>query len=301
MVKEVITGSPNVTYVWLDAFWNEQEARIVLRAIESLKKLEQVTFGNKGSRKWRKEEIEDFTWRTSGRLRRLTAYEVEELSSSSSARSVSNGLHLPLGFTSVTLENYPPPPILSLPRTLLRLKLSNLCPLPPSLSAFPLPPLLEYLHIELAPFSTDGITSILPTPFDLSHLQHLTVLILDGGKDTSNLVSREFFSTLKNAKSIELIEISYCFVSSFDFPDFIHWFFGDRRAEKPKKNDADMEDGSRSEGGKVRSRSILRVLLFFGEWAEEEIWIARRTMMACSSSAKGAGICWGQCRDDPEE
>ncbi|KAH8927335.1 hypothetical protein BT69DRAFT_1278115, partial [Atractiella rhizophila] len=52
------------------AFWDEEEAKIVLNAIEGLKRVDDVMFGS-GSRKWRKEEIENFTRRMGDRIRLL--------------------------------------------------------------------------------------------------------------------------------------------------------------------------------------------------------------------------------------
>ncbi|KAH8924177.1 hypothetical protein BT69DRAFT_1280855 [Atractiella rhizophila] len=149
------------------------------------------------------------------------------------------------------------------------LELWNMCPLPSSISNYPLPPLLKHLEIVLAPFSADGKTSVLPTPFDVSHLTRLTVLILDGGEETSNLVSHEFFKTLKNAKAIEKITVKYCVVDSSDCPDFIHWFFGDWQVRG-------IEKGLRVYGAGIGKH--LEVRLFFGEWSEVEIVIVRSTM-----------------------
>ncbi|KAH8925646.1 hypothetical protein BT69DRAFT_1318120 [Atractiella rhizophila] len=259
MVMVVITGSPNVTTVELDAFWNEEDAKIVLDAIEG-KQLYNVTFGT-GSRKWRKEEIENFVRRMGDRIRQLKVYVVEESPASASA-----GLHLSSRLKYLRLFEYPPLPSLSLPRTLKYLELTNICPLPSSISDYPLPPLLEHLMIVLAPFAADGKTSVLPSPFDLSHLIHLRRLILDGGEETSNLISPKLFSTLKNAQVIHSITLYYCVVDLFDFLDFIHWFLG---------NDSNGWH--------------LEVHLFFGEWREEEIAIARSTMEKYTSK-EGSGI-----------
>ncbi|KAH8927340.1 hypothetical protein BT69DRAFT_1294185 [Atractiella rhizophila] len=257
------------------AFWNEEEVKIVLNAIEGLKRVDDVTFARWGWRKWRKEEIENFMRRMGDRIRRLEAHDVEDSPTSASA-----GLHLSSRLEYLKLGKYPPLPSLSLPHTLKDLTLSHMCPLPSSMLDYPLPPLLEYLTINLAPFpfSADGKTSILPTPLDLSHLTHLTYLMLNGGEETANLVSRQFFSTLKNATAIRVISLAYCVVDSFDCPDFIHWFFGDWRVRGGEKGDC------------VNGKAIgwdLKVRLFFGEWSEEEIVIARSVMGKYKGSSSG--------------
>ncbi|KAH8915572.1 hypothetical protein BT69DRAFT_867957 [Atractiella rhizophila] len=277
IAKELIVGSPNVMTVRMDAFWDEEEVKIVLNAIEGLKRVDRVRFGGWGSRKWSKVEIEDFMRRMGDRIRRLTVYDVEDSPASASA-----GLHLSSHLEYLDLYKYLPLPSLSesLPRTLKYLKLSNMCPLPSSIFNYPLPPLLEELRVLLAPFSADGKTSILPTPLDLSHLTHLTHLRLDGGEETSNLVSRHFFSTLKNATVIRTIRLEYCMVDSSDCPDFIRWFFGDWRRRGAEKGD------------RVDGRVIgwhLEVHLFFGEWSEEDITSAR-TMMEKSTRSKRSGF-----------
>ncbi|KAH8924155.1 hypothetical protein BT69DRAFT_1280809 [Atractiella rhizophila] len=263
MAKEVIAGSPGVTMVRMDAFWSEQEAKIVLNAIEGLKRVDDVMFGS-GSRKWKREEIENFTRRMGDRINWLKVDNVEDCPVSTSA-----GLHFSSRLEYLDLYKYLLLPSHSLPQTLRYLYLSDLCPLPSSISDHPLPLLLEHLTLVLAPFSADGKTSILCTPFDLSHLTQLTELFLDGGEETSNLISREFFSTLKNATAIYRIILRYCVVSSLDFPDFIRWFFGDWQARGADR-------GDQEDGGKMDRH--LGVRLFFGEWSEEEIAIARRTM-----------------------
>ncbi|KAH8913317.1 hypothetical protein BT69DRAFT_247666, partial [Atractiella rhizophila] len=272
--KELIVGSPNATYVCMEAFWNGEEARIVLNAIEGLNRVYDVRFGS-GSRKWRKEEIENFVRRMGGRIRRLTVSEVDDSPASASA-----GLHLSSRLEYLWLHKYPPLPSLSLPQSLYYLYLSHVCPLPSSISDYPLPPLLEYLRIELVPFSADGKTSILPNPFYFAHLTHLTQLILDGGEESSNLVSPELFSTLTNATAIREITHRYCVVDSSDFPDFIRWFFGNWQMRRGEKRDP------------VGGEEIgwhLEVCLFFGEWMEEEIVIARSTMEAYKTS-KESGV-----------
>ncbi|KAH8924163.1 hypothetical protein BT69DRAFT_103160 [Atractiella rhizophila] len=269
MVKEVITGSPNVTEVVMHAFWNEEEAKMVLNAIEGLKQVDDVMFW-RGSTKWRKEEIENFVRRMGDRIRRLKVYDVED-----SPVSASADLHLSSRLEYLKLDKCPPVSSLSLPHTFKRLQLSNMCPLPSSISDYPLPPLLEYVDIELAPFSANGKTTILPTPLNFSHLTHLTKLILDGGEETSNLVSRQFFSTLKNATVIRVISLAHCVVDSFDCPDFIHWFFGDWRVRGAEK-------GDRVDGEEIQRH--LEVRLFFGEWSDEEIAIARSAVAKCTSS-----------------
>ncbi|KAH8924158.1 hypothetical protein BT69DRAFT_1280817 [Atractiella rhizophila] len=276
MVKEVIAGSPNVTEVVMDAFWNEEEASIVLNAIEGLERMNDVTFRKTGSRKWRKEKIENFMQRMGDRIRKFRVWSGVE----DSPASASAGLRLSSRLEYLGLDKYPPLPSLSLSRTLKHLQLSNMCPLPSSISDYTLPPLLEYLNIKLSPFSVTGKTSILPTPLDLSHLTHLTDLFLYGGEETSNLVSRKFFSTLKNATVIQKIWLSYCVVDSSDFPDFIRWFFGDWRLRGAEK-------GDREDGSKIGEH--LQVHLFFGEWSEEEIAIARSTM-AKYARTDGSGI-----------
>ncbi|KAH8923709.1 hypothetical protein BT69DRAFT_1349953 [Atractiella rhizophila] len=276
MVKEVIAGAPNVTYVQLQAFWNEEDAKIVLNAIEDLTRMEGVVFGRGGWRKWRKEEVESFVRRTRARIRRLSVYGVAD-SSTTCALPASAGLQLPPSLISVNLCEYPPLQSLSFPSTLKALTLSHMCPLPPSISSSPLPFLLEELSLTLVPFYVNGMTSILPTPLDLSHLKHLTSVRLDGGEETSNLISRQIFPTLRNAKGIEAIDIRYCGVDwfcfpRFIFPDFIHWFFGNRDIH----NEGDPKEGYKGEG--LTRQRTLSVLLFFGEWQDEEIGSARRTM-----------------------
>ncbi|KAH8915580.1 hypothetical protein BT69DRAFT_1288648, partial [Atractiella rhizophila] len=201
------------------------------------------------------------------RIRRLKVYDVED-----SPVSASADLHLSSRLEYLWLAKYPPLPSLSLPRTLRHLELCNMCPLPSSISDYRLPPLLEDLTVVLASFSANVKTSILLSPFDLSHLTHLTYLILDGGEETSNLVSREFFSTLKNAKWICRIELRFCVMYSSDFPDFIRWFFGDWRVR-----------GIEQWVDRKAIGRHLEVRLFFGEWSEDEIVIARRTMGDCTT------------------
>ncbi|KAH8925632.1 hypothetical protein BT69DRAFT_1097652 [Atractiella rhizophila] len=264
--EEVIASSPNVMEVRMGAFWNDEEVKIVLNAIEGLKWVDDVTFAQWGprKRKWKKEEIENFVRRMGDRIRRLNVYDVEE-----SPASASEGIRLSSQLEYLVLDKYPPVSSLSLPHTLKRLQLSNMCPLPSSISDYPLPPLLEHVEIELAPFSTNGKPTILPTPLDLSHLTHLTQLILDGGEETSNLVSRQFFSTIKNATAIYHIRLCYCVVDSSDFPDFIRWFFGDWRVRG-------IEKGHLGDGEKIGKH--LEVRLFFGEWSQEEIEVGRGMM-----------------------
>ncbi|KAH8921519.1 hypothetical protein BT69DRAFT_1283121 [Atractiella rhizophila] len=146
MVKDVIVGSPNVTRVRMDACWNEEDAKIVLNAIVGLTSVNDIAFGQEGWRKWKKEEVENFMRRTCGRTKRLTAWEVED-----SASSASTSLRLPHGLEYLDLDQYPPLPSLSLPPTLRHLQLSNMCPLPPSISDHPLPPHLEHVTVELTP------------------------------------------------------------------------------------------------------------------------------------------------------
>ncbi|KAH8914131.1 hypothetical protein BT69DRAFT_1326855 [Atractiella rhizophila] len=265
--RVIIIGSPNVTTVEMDAFWDEDGAKMVLNAIKGFKKLEEVTFGRRGSRKWLNEEVEYFVDRMGGRIRDLNAYGVED-SSSSSFPSGSASLHLAPGLLSLNLQVYPPLTSICLPNSLRKLTLCCLCPIPPSISSSPLPPLLEHIHIMLAPFSAHGYTSMLPTPLDFSHLRHLSLLILDGGEETSNLISHQFFRSLKkkNAMANSTILLRYCVVDWLGFPELIQWFFG-----------MDEEDGSMAK--KLRMISNLEVVLFFGEWPEEQIEIARRTII----------------------
>ncbi|KAH8923371.1 hypothetical protein BT69DRAFT_1281525 [Atractiella rhizophila] len=271
MVKDIIAGAPNVTKVRMDAIWNEEEAKIVLHAIESLTRLDDVKFRGQGWRKWKKDEVENFTRRMGYRIRFFSASDVE-----GSASSTSPGLQLSSDLEYLELRTYPPLPSLSLPLTLTSLHLSNLCPLPPSVSGSCLPPLLEYLEITLVPYLPDGKTSILPTPLNFSHLKHLARVYLDGGEETSNLVSSQFFHTLRNAKAIATIDVRYCVVdwafTGFVFSAFICWFFGDRRL----KEEGDTVDGA--EKVKMTRRRNLRVQLFFGGWLEDEICKARSTL-----------------------
>ncbi|KAH8922132.1 hypothetical protein BT69DRAFT_1282583 [Atractiella rhizophila] len=254
----------------MDAIWNEEEAAIVLHAIKGLVKLDSVAFGGRSLRKWKKDEVENFVRRMGDRIRIFRAYDVED-----SALSTSPGLQLSSDLEELELHAYPPLQSLSLPLSLTDLRLSNLCPLPPSVSGSCLPPLLANLDITLAPYSPAGTTSILPSPLDLSHLQHLTELYLDGGEETTNLVSPQFFHTLTNAKAITIIDVRYCMVdwefTGFVFSDFICWFFGDGGV----KEEEEMVDGAE----KVKTRGRwLRVQLFFGAWLEEEICKARSTL-----------------------
>ncbi|KAH8922327.1 hypothetical protein BT69DRAFT_1334788 [Atractiella rhizophila] len=168
-------GSPNVTDVLVSACWNEEQAKMVLNAIGNLKKVETIAFST-GWRRWRKEEVENFVRRTNVSIRRLSAFNVEESLSPSSAPSVSGGLQLSPGLTSLLLQTYPPLPTLSLPPSLLRLSIFRICPLPASISNTPLSPLLEHLSLKLSPFSADRNVSILPAPLNLSHLTQLTTL-----------------------------------------------------------------------------------------------------------------------------
>ncbi|KAH8927954.1 hypothetical protein BT69DRAFT_661776 [Atractiella rhizophila] len=218
MAKDIIAGSPNVTTVRMDAFWSEEEAKTVLHAIEGLTRPDYIWFGGQGSRKWKKDAVENFVWRMGDRIRTFRADNVED-----SASSTSPGLQLSSDLKSLALYAYPPLPLLSLPQTLIWLCLSNLCPLPPSVSGSCLPPLLEYLEIKLAPYWPAGKISMLPTPLNLSHLKHLTELYLDGGEESSNLVSPQFFHTLISANLIKHIDVEYCVVdwefTGHIFPD----------------------------------------------------------------------------------
>ncbi|KAH8918685.1 hypothetical protein BT69DRAFT_1337960 [Atractiella rhizophila] len=295
MAKDVIAGSPNVTEVAMDAFWNEEEAKIVLHAIEGFMRLDDVMFGGRGLRQWNKDEVENFMWRMGDRIRKLRAVEVED-----SASSTSPGLQLSSDLKTLTLHAYPPLPSLSLPLSLTSLRLDNLCPLPPSVSGSCLPPLLEELEIKLASYLPNGKISILPIPLELSHLKHLTHLELDGGEETSNLISPQFFHTLANAKAIGYIEVRYCVVdwefTQFVFSDFIRWFFGDRGV-KEGGDAVDVAD-------KVKRRRghYLAVELFFGAWPEEEICMARSTLRDFGVSEEDKSTCvWEGGEDDPGE
>ncbi|KAH8913609.1 hypothetical protein BT69DRAFT_1306388 [Atractiella rhizophila] len=271
MAKEVILASTNVTLVYMDAFWNEEKAKIVLHVIEGLTRLDSIWFGGQGSRKWKKHEVENFVWRIGDRIRIFSAYGVED-----STSSTSPGLQLSSDLQRLMLHAYPPLQSLSLPQTLMGLSLSNLCPLPPSVSGSCLPPLLEDLNITLAPYSPHGKTSILSAPLDFSYLKHLTQLFLDGGEETSNLVSPEFLHLLRNARAIVNIDVRYCVVDwefrGFVFSDFIRWFFGDRGV----KGGGDMVD--EAVWVKKMRGLQLRVQLFFGGWPEEAICMARSTL-----------------------
>ncbi|KAH8923985.1 hypothetical protein BT69DRAFT_113871 [Atractiella rhizophila] len=253
MVKDLMAGSPNLTSLQLQAFWNEEEAQIVLNGIQRLTKVSTVMFGDQGSRKWRKGEVEIFTRRMGGRIRELVSYGGKKFSSFS-APLVSAGLQSAPGLTQLTL------------------RLSNLYPLPPSASSSSLPPLLEHLEVHISPLQHDVKISILPSPLDLSHLLYLTSLYLDGGEEPFNLVTLQFFPTLKIAGAIRHLDIAYCVLDSFDLPDFVRWFFGNRRMKAANKGDVAEEDGSEEEWTRGRSLSII---LFFGDWGEEDITIAR--------------------------
>ncbi|KAH8916245.1 hypothetical protein BT69DRAFT_795434 [Atractiella rhizophila] len=189
-LKEIIEGSPNVTKVYMDEFRNEKEAKMVLNAIDGLERLEEVTFGSMGLNKWKTSEIEEL-WRIRQTIRKLTFHGVED-SSPPSAPSALDGLRLPPGLTELTLRRSPIFPLPILPTSLKRLALSDMRFPPPCISRFPLPPLLENLSIQLAPYSPDGTTSILSTPLDLSHLAQLTYLYLDGGGESSGLITLTF-------------------------------------------------------------------------------------------------------------
>ncbi|KAH8913962.1 hypothetical protein BT69DRAFT_1290916, partial [Atractiella rhizophila] len=73
MAKDVIACTPNVRQVWMDAIWNEDDAKILLHAIEGLRRMQDVTF---------QEEVENFMERTSGRIRYFFASDVEDSASS---------------------------------------------------------------------------------------------------------------------------------------------------------------------------------------------------------------------------
>ncbi|KAH8919160.1 hypothetical protein BT69DRAFT_1379451, partial [Atractiella rhizophila] len=130
MVKEVILGSPNVTRVRAEALWNEEDAKIVLNSIASLRRVHLLIL-TEGLRKWKKEEVENIVQRVKG-VRYFTASTVEESSASS---PISAGLQLPAGLISLYLSNYPALPSLSFPHSLRELTLHNVCPLPPTISS----------------------------------------------------------------------------------------------------------------------------------------------------------------------
>ncbi|KAH8919524.1 hypothetical protein BT69DRAFT_487894 [Atractiella rhizophila] len=291
IAKELVIGAPNVTSVWLHAFWNEEQAKMVLDAIVSLKKVKEVSFdywGENWGRKWNNAEVESFTQRMGDGITKLSASGVKDSSSTSSAdsQSLSVGLQLSPNLISLYLYDYPPLPSLSLPQGLRHLDLSVLCPLPPSISSSPLPSLLKRLLIHLESYWANGTISMLPSSLDLSHLTQLTFLSLDGGAETSNLVSYKFFNTLKTATVIENISIWYCVVESPGFPEFISWFFGDRGL----KTEADEDESVK---GNSRIGRALSVCLFFGEWDEEDMRIARRTMRECGARERSTGDVFG--------
>ncbi|KAH8930767.1 TPR-like protein [Atractiella rhizophila] len=285
MVEVVILGSPNVTKVWLDAFWSEEEATMVLNAIGGLPKLEVVTFGHMGSRQWRKQEVEDFMQRMRGTIVQLSIQAAEDYSSFSPSFMALDSRRLPPGSISLTLLTYPPFVRLSLPHTLLEPSLTTPSPLPTSMSSSPLPAHLKYLTIELTGTLPDGNTSIPPRPLDsrplnLSRLKQLTYLNLDGGEETSNLVCAQFFRNLKHAAVIEHISIAYCAVKCSDLLSFIPWFFEVQRLEQAGV-------GQMNE----TSEPVLRVLLFFGDWYQEDI-LATRTVMEGCGVGEGYNSSW---------
>ncbi|KAH8923574.1 hypothetical protein BT69DRAFT_1281332 [Atractiella rhizophila] len=198
------------------------------------------------------------------------AYDVED-----SSASASEGLHLSSRLEYLRLYRYPPLPSLSLPSTLRYLSLRNMCPLPSSISDDPLPFLLENITVILSPFSDGGKTSTLRTPLDFSPLTRLTKLFLDGGEETSNLVSPAFFSTLKNATAIYQITLQYCMVDAFHFRDFIRWFFGDWRLRA-------VERGIYGQEMEVH----VGVRLFYGDWREADIASARMMMREYANSER---------------
>ncbi|KAH8922372.1 hypothetical protein BT69DRAFT_1334774 [Atractiella rhizophila] len=116
MVKAVIAGSSNVKRVYVDAFWNEEEAKMVLDAIEGLNRVDDITFGDEGLRRWRRSEIETFMKRMSLRIRLFEALDVEN-SSAQSNLSESAGLQLAPCLRFLTLDKYPPLTSLSLRAT----------------------------------------------------------------------------------------------------------------------------------------------------------------------------------------
>ncbi|KAH8927525.1 hypothetical protein BT69DRAFT_1277916 [Atractiella rhizophila] len=255
MAKELIAGSPNVAEIVLLAFGNEEEVNVVLTALEGLTRAEKITFKfMEGWRSWRRDEVEHFMRRMEGAVRHLEALDVEDAFSTFSA---SGSLHLPHGFKSLRLDTYPPLTSLALPDTLRRLTLARMCPLPPCISGSALPPRLEYLSLALFPYSPNGTPSVLRAPLELSHLRHLKDLYLDGGDETSNLLPRQFFGTLSNAVAIELIDIEYCAVDWFGFPEFIGWFFG--RVKK-------VSDGSEEEEKLTGYGLSVRLSVWVGNW-----------------------------------
>ncbi|KAH8917697.1 hypothetical protein BT69DRAFT_1286391 [Atractiella rhizophila] len=142
--------------------------------------------------------------------------------------------------------------------------------------------------MTLAAYSPAGKTSILPTPLDLSHLKYLTRLDLDGGEETSNLISPQLFHSLRNAIAINTIDVRYCVLdwasTGFLFSDFICWFFGDRGM----KEEVDTVDGA--ETMQMTRGRALRVKHFFGGWVEEEICRARSTLREFGVSEENVTI-----------
>ncbi|KAH8916190.1 hypothetical protein BT69DRAFT_1340478 [Atractiella rhizophila] len=277
MVKEIIAGSPNVTEVYVDALWNAEEKMVVLNAIEALETVEIISFQTLPL-----EEVEQ-----QGR---------GELYAEDERKDQEAYLQLPPGLTFLDLRLYPPIPSLSLPTSLLHLALVKMCPLPPSISTSPLPPYLEYVDIKLAPFYAGGEFSILLTPLDFSQLTNLTELKLDGGGETSNLVHPKFFGTLQSAKAIKTIGLTYCVVEWTGFPDFICWFFGDRRET------VEVRDAAEEYGYEDSEERSLQIVLLFGEWDEAQIENSRRTMkdVAARRFEMGSAGVWesGQLQHD---
>ncbi|KAH8917631.1 hypothetical protein BT69DRAFT_1338955 [Atractiella rhizophila] len=299
MAKEVSSSVQNVREVWFEAFWNKKDAGMLLNAIAT-STVERVTFGHKGLRKWGKEEVENFMSRMKesiksrreGSIKWLVAHDVEDSCSSSCDPSASTGLPLPSDLTILVLKKYPHLSSLSLPQTLQNLTLANMCPLPPSILSHPLPPALTILSIKLAPFSSGRKISILPAPLDLSHLKHLSDIVLDGGEETSNLTGWKFFRALKSATGIGNISLSYCTVDLFDFQDFVPWFFADRWVIRVK------EDGS--EEKKFRAGTKLLILLFFGDWQDEEFRNATRAMRECGWTEEWESRVWEESVEEEE-
>ncbi|KAH8918934.1 hypothetical protein BT69DRAFT_1285270 [Atractiella rhizophila] len=129
---------------------------------------------------------------------------------------------------------------------------------------------------------------MLPPPLDLTHLTHLTILYLDGGEETSNLVHHRFFGTLRNATAIKSIQLMYCVLDFLDFPDFIRWFFGEDR--RVTKSDG---DGLNWDEEKWTIGSTLKVFLFVAEWDEDEIEISRMTLREFEVLEQDAGVWEG--------
>ncbi|KAH8927938.1 hypothetical protein BT69DRAFT_1330044 [Atractiella rhizophila] len=210
-----------------------------------------------------------------GRIKRLDVWDVED-----SASSASSTLQLPHGLERLSLQKYPPLPSLNLPHTLrVFASLQSVSP--------PLPPSQNTLYrlfwkLSKSSLSPSPLMEALPSytlrlTFHTSYT--LAQMDLDGGEETSNLVPPKLFSTLKNVRSIHSMSLRYCVVVSPDFPEFIHWFFGDWQVR-----------GVRMQVDGVPIGSHLEVHLFFGEWSEEEIISARRMIGVYTLRGRSGGV-----------